>query len=137
MCPKYLTFNTNFDIKCSVQMTWTRHVWIRRNYIFYFVWVQWMISFSIIFFPQCLWYYGFKKWKCKKVLTPLCISQQYSHIGSNFFLIAVARAISNSSKNHIFLMSRIWKMGRNLISSLAIKDNLKVAYLDKNSNNVW
>ena len=22
---KYLTFNTNFDIQCSVQMTWTRH----------------------------------------------------------------------------------------------------------------
>ena len=32
-------------------------------------------------------------------------------------------------------MSRIWKMGRNLFSSLAIKDNLKVAYLEKNSNN--
>ena len=33
-------------------------------------------------------------------------------------------------------MSRIWKMGRNLFSSLAIKDNLKVAFLEKNSNNL-
>ena len=58
------------------------------------------------------------------------------HTGSNFILIVVARAISNFSKNHTFLMSRIWKMGRNLFSSLAIKDNLKVAFLEKNSNNL-
>ena len=57
------------------------------------------------------------------------------HTGSNFILIVVARAISNFSKNDTFLMSRIWKMGRNLFSSLAIKDNLKVAFLEKNSNN--
>ena len=49
--------------------------------------------------------------------------------------IGETRASSNSSKNHTFLISRIWKMGRNLFSSLAIKDNLKVAYLEKNSNN--
>ena len=58
------------------------------------------------------------------------------HTGSNFILIVVARAISNFSKNDTFLMSRIWKMGRNLFSSLAIKDNLKVAFLEKNSNNL-
>ena len=29
------------------------------------------------------------------------------HTGSNFFLIVVARAISNSSKNHTFLVCRI------------------------------
>ena len=29
------------------------------------------------------------------------------HTGSNFFLIVVARAISNSSKNHSFLICRI------------------------------
>ena len=55
-----------------------------------------------------------------------------AHTGSNFILIVVARAISNFSKNDTFLISRIWKMGRNLFSSLAIKDNLKVAYLEKN-----
>ena len=57
------------------------------------------------------------------------------HTGSNFILILIARAISNFSKNDTFLMSRIWKMGRNLFSSLAIKDNLKVAFLEKNSTN--
>ena len=57
------------------------------------------------------------------------------HTCSNFILILIARAISNFSKNDTFLMSRIWKMGRNLFSSLAIKDNLKVAYLEKNSSN--
>ena len=58
------------------------------------------------------------------------------HTSSNFILILIARAISNFSKNDTFLMSRIWKMGRNLFSSLAIKDNLKVAFLEKNSNNL-
>ena len=32
-------------------------------------------------------------------------------------------------------MCRIWKMGRNLFSSLDIRDNFKVAFLEKNSNN--
>ena len=32
-------------------------------------------------------------------------------------------------------MCRIWKMGRNLFSSLDIRDNSKVAYLEKKSNN--
>ena len=32
----------------------------------------------------------------------------------------VTRAMANSSKNHTFLMCRIWKMGRNLFSSLDI-----------------
>ena len=36
------------------------------------------------------------------------------------------RAISNSNKNHSYLIYIIWKMGRNLFSSLAIKNNLKV-----------
>ena len=57
------------------------------------------------------------------------------HTCSNFILILIARAISNFSKNDTFLISRIWKMGRNLFSSLAIKDNLKVAFLEKNSTN--
>ena len=47
----------------------------------------------------------------------------------------VTRARANSSKNHTLLMCRIWKMGRNLFSSLDIRDNFKVAYLEKNSNN--
>ena len=68
------------------------------------------------------------------------------HTSSNLIYIGETRASSNSSKNHSFLMYRIWKMGRNLFSSLAIKDNLKVAYLEKmqwyytllhNSNVLW
>ena len=55
-----------------------------------------------------------------------------NHTGSNFILMVVARAISNFSKNYTFLISRIWKMSRIFFSSLAIKDNLKVAYLEKN-----
>ena len=47
----------------------------------------------------------------------------------------VTRARANSSKNHTLLMCRIWKMGRNLFSSLDIRDNFKVAFLEKNSNN--
>ena len=58
-----------------------------------------------------------------------------SHTSTNLISMLVTRAISNSSKNHAFLMCRIWKMGRNLFSSLDIRDNLKVAYLEKNSNN--
>ena len=47
----------------------------------------------------------------------------------------VTRARVKSSKNNTLLMCRIWKMGRNLFSSLDIRDNFKVAYLEKNSNN--
>ena len=45
------------------------------------------------------------------------------------------RAISNSSKNQTILIFRIWKMNRNLFSSLDIRDLLKVAYLGKNPTN--
>ena len=58
------------------------------------------------------------------------------HTGANFITMLVTRARANSSKNHTLLMCTIWKMGRNLFSSLAIKDNLKVAFLEKNSNNL-
>ena len=37
---------------------------------------------------------------------PLLGKYKAMHTGSNFFLIAVARAISNSSKNHI--QARLW-----------------------------
>ena len=57
------------------------------------------------------------------------------HTGANFITMLVTRARANSSKNHTLLMCRIWKMGRNLFSSLDIRDNFKVAYLEKNSNN--
>ena len=43
----------------------------------------------------------------------------------------VTRAMSNSSKNYAFLMCWIWKMGWNLFSSLDIRDNSKVAFLEK------
>ena len=55
--------------------------------------------------------------------------------GINFITMQVKRARASFSKNHTLLICRIWKMDRNLFSSLAIKDNLKVAYLEKNSNN--
>ena len=42
-----------------------------------------------------------------------------------------ARARANSSKNHTLLMCKTWKMGRNLFSSLDIRDNFKVTYLEK------
>ncbi len=58
------------------------------------------------------------------------------HPSANFILMVVTRAISNSSKNHAFLMCRIWKMGRNLFSSLDIRDNLKVAFLGKILSNM-
>ena len=76
-----------------------------------------------------------KFWKPQARLTFDQIGWFSSHTGSNFIPIVVARAISNFSKNDTFLISRIWKMGRNLFSSLAIKDNLKVAFLEKNSSN--
>ena len=57
------------------------------------------------------------------------------HTSTNFITMLVTRARANSSKNHTLLMCRIWKMGRNLFSSLDIRDNFKVAYLEKNSNN--
>ena len=49
--------------------------------------------------------------------------------------MVVTRAMSNSSKNYAFLMCWIWKMGWNLFSSLDIRDNSKVAFLEKKSNN--
>ena len=55
----------------------------------------------------------------------------FNHTGA----MLVTRARANSSKNHTLLMCRIWKMGRNLFSSLDIRDNFKVAFLEKNSNN--
>ena len=59
----------------------------------------------------------------------------HNHTGANFITMLVTRARANSSKNHTLLMCRIWKMGRNLFSSLDIRDNFKVAFLEKNSNN--
>ena len=41
---------------------------------------------------------------------------------------SVTRARANSSRNHTLLMCRIWKMDRNLFSSLDIRDIFKVAY---------
>ena len=68
---------------------------------------------------------------------PLYRNPDYSriHTDANVISMLVTRAMSNSSKNHTFLMCRIWKMGRNLFSSLDIRDNLKVAYLGKNPTN--
>ena len=54
-----------------------------------------------------------------------------SHTSANFITLLVKRASSNFSKNHTLFMYRIWKMGRNLFSSLDIRNNLKVAYLEK------
>ena len=56
------------------------------------------------------------RWKEFLEDTPFNISSKNPftyliHTGSNFILIAVARAISNFSKNDTFLISRIWKMG--------------------------
>lgn len=55
----------------------------------------------------------------------------FAHTSTNFITMLVTRAMANSSKNCTLLMCRIWKMGRNLFSSLDIRDNLKVAYLEK------
>ena len=49
--------------------------------------------------------------------------------------MVVTRAMSNSSKNYAFLICWIWKMGWNLFSSLDIRDNSKVAFLEKKSYN--
>ena len=59
----------------------------------------------------------------------------WDHTSANFITMLVTRAIASFSKNHTLLMCRIWKMGRNLVSSLDIRDNLKVAFLGKNSTN--
>ena len=63
-------------------------------------------------------------------IIPLFISI-VTHTGANFITMLVTRARANSSKNHTLLMCRIWKMGRNLFSSLDIRDNFKVAFLEK------
>ena len=57
------------------------------------------------------------------------------HTCANLISKVVTRAMSNSSKNYAFLMCWIWKMGWNLFSSLDIRDNSKVAFLEKKSNN--
>ena len=55
--------------------------------------------------------------------------------GINFITMQVKRARASFSKNHTLLICRIWKMDRNLFSSLDIRHSLKVAYLEKKSNN--
>ena len=55
----------------------------------------------------------------------------YSVVFHTSITMLVTRARANSSKNYTLLMCRIWKMGRNLFSLLDIRDNFKVAYLEK------
>ena len=54
----------------------------------------------------CSWFYGNR-----------------THTSKNIIPIVITRAMANSSKNHALLMSRIWKMGWNLFSSLDIREN--------------
>ena len=77
----------------------------------------------------CFCFYG-----CFKGTNKLCCLKR-NHTGANFITMLVTRARANSSKNNTLLMCRIWKMGRNLFSSLDIRDNFKVAFLEKKSNN--
>ena len=66
----------------------------------------------------------------------IAVSAQTYHTGSNFILIVIARAISNFSKNHTVLICRIQKWMNFFGSSLAIRDNFKVAFFGKNLTNV-
>ena len=81
-------------------------------------------------------------WECSKIEATFwfCCGKNVKflksfHTCANLLSMVVTRAMSSSSKNHAFLNCWIWKMGWNLFSSLDIRDNSKVAFLEKKSNN--